>query len=319
MLQLNAKDITIFLAFDNDDTAKETFNWAYSTYHKYFHSMIMLYGNKTLGPGGNRNRILKAVYDETYGVFDYISFMDHDDSLWTIQTLNSLIRPLEEDTKLAAANGSLIEETTAGLVEIGNNHQTWTHGKVFRVLFLKEWDIWFPETTNEDMGFSNLVTSFCHNYQCYLSDAVYLWRNRNTSLTRSNSSYLRESWTGFIETKCICYDKILEKLGAEAARKYLLASLPHIYYLSSSFDEYVKDHLRAKTEFLVAKYVFLCGAEAAITGVDGEDWKQAALANLHSDEAMGLAFSHNPTLPYEEWIHLYTNYKPFLEALNTNA
>lgn len=317
--QVNAENITLFLAFDNDETAEETFNTISSQYKQYLRDIIPLYGDKTLGPGGNRNRILKAVYEEEYGQFDYIAFMDHDDSFWGVSTLKVLLEPLQNDLTLAAANGTLFEQSGDGYIEIGNNHQTWVHGKLFRVDFLKKWDIWFPETTNEDLGFSNLVTQFCNNHQAYLGDVTYLWRDNKTSLTRSNSRYLRESWLGFVETKLICYEQIKEKMGIDRAREYLLASLPHIYYLSASFDEYVEASLRPKIEFLVALYVYNSRALDAILRRDGDYWYNMAIANIKSKEATDLTYGHKQEIPYETWIYTYANYKPFLEVLESNV
>lgn len=317
--QVNAKDITLFLAFDNDETAEKTFDIIFLQYKQYLNNIIPLYGDKTLGPGGNRNRILKVVYEETYGQFDYIAFMDHDDSLWNVITLNTLIAPLDEDGSLVATNGVLYEQKEDGFTEIGNNHQTWIHGKLFRISFLKKWDIWFPETTNEDLGFSNLVTQYSDNHQAYIGDITYLWRNNNFSLTRSNSGYLHESWLGFIETKLICYEEIRVKLNEDKAREFLLASLPHIYYLSASFDEYVMPEFRPKAEFLIARYVNSCRAESAYNGTDGTFWQTMSTINLESQEARGLAFNNTPKLLYQDWIHYYTNYKPFLEAIKLDV
>ena len=317
MLQLGAEKLTIILAFDNDPTEEITREWVETLYKPYFKSIEYISGDVQLGPGGNRNRILDWVYSHD---IDYIMFMDQDDSLWTISTVKNLYEVLFNDNGdkiYCASNGTLIEETKHGLVEIGNNHQTWIHGKLFEVAFLKKWDIWFPKTTNEDLGFSNLVTMYCNDNQAYVPDATYCWRNNNASLSRSNSYYLRESFMGFVETKCWCYEHIRSHMGEDYAKAYALASLPHIYYLSFAFDEKLLEVYHDKARFFVAKFVYYCDAEKALD--ETSPWHKRLYANIDSDEAKDLAYGNKVTQSYEDWIKYYSHYQPFLEAINQNV
>lgn len=317
MLQLNASELTIILSFDNDPTEVATREWVETIYKPYFKSIIYISGAERLGPGGNRNRILEWVYSHP---IDYIAFMDQDDSLWSISTIKNLYEALFDDQGeqlYPAANGTLLEECTAGLIEIGNHHQTWVHGKIFDVAFLKKWDIWFPETTNEDLGFSNLVTMYCNDKQAYVPDAVYCWRNNRSSLSRSDSYYFRESFMGFVETKCWCYEHIEKHMNADCARAYAMASLPHIYYLSFSFDEKLPKEYHEKAKFHIAKFVFFCGAEQALESND--TWHKLLYTNINSDEAKNLAYGNAITQSYEDWIKYYSHYQPFLEAIKPNV
>ena len=317
MLQSGAKEFTIILSFDNDPTEKITREWVDALYKSYFKSIEYISGDKQLGPGGNRNRILEWVYSHN---IDYIMFMDQDDSLWSISTVKNLYDSLMNDQGepiYPAANGTLLEEIDNGFIEIGNNHQTWVHGKLFEVNFLKKWDIWFPETTNEDLGFSNLVTMYCNNKQAYLNDAAYSWRNNKSSLSRSDSYYVRESFMGFVETKCWCYEHILAHLGEEEARAYAIATLPHIYYLSFAFDDKLFKQYHEKAKFYIAKFVHYCKAEEALH--EEGDWHNLLYTNINSDEAKSLLYGCQITQSYEDWIKYYSHYKPFLEAIKLNV
>ena len=318
--QTNVEDISIIMSFDNDPTANATIEYVEKYYRQYLSNIFYIEGNEKLGPGGNRNRILEAVYNESYGKFDYLMFMDQDDSLWSVISISQMYYPFTENSDYAATCGLLLTEYGPGLLDnLKNNHQTWIHGKLFNVNFLKKYNLFFPLSTSEDMAFCNMVTWFSHNNQYYYEEPVYFWRCNINSLTRQMTGYLEEGLNGYIESKYYVLNKIKEVDGLEAAKEYGLNTLPFIYYVSADMVLNSTNKLaKEKGEFFIAKFLYEIEAEKYIHSNDKFHTYMYETLNLETAKEMRGTVEEMP-MSYEDWIQYYSHYKPFLEVINQNA
>jgi len=139
------------------------------------------------GPGIARN----------YGLFlaekmriDSVMFLDSDDML-TPNTVERLSYELNH-TKCDLIVSDIVVEhkySPDNLIE-GPHALTWTHGKIYRMSFLKQNNIHFPDSfkTNEDLAFNLCVyNAIDKEKRKYIPQQLYIWRDNKKSITRNNS------------------------------------------------------------------------------------------------------------------------------------
>lgn len=144
---------------------------------------------KNGGPGMARQYGLEVCYRSN---IDYVIFLDSDDMLMpnTVKKLSYEITRKFDDIVFSAI--SVEQKNNADqIIPPKNNARIWLHGKIFRTKFLQENDIRFEEGLrgNEDICFLIKCLGLTNKVK-YLNDALYLWRDEKSSLTRAQGPAL---------------------------------------------------------------------------------------------------------------------------------
>lgn len=149
---------------------------------------VVLKGKTNEGPGVARQRILEACKT------DYITFCDADDLLATPLFLEHAIKLLDDNRQVAVAAYTFLQLNENGDYIPHEHNDVWVFGRVYRVSFLRKYDIHFPEfRANEDTCFQkqcNLLTDNDNERTVYVKDVAYYWCYNPNSITRiGNSQY----------------------------------------------------------------------------------------------------------------------------------
>lgn len=117
---------------------------------------------------------------------EYITFIDSDDLIFDY-TLKEMVDNIEDNDILTS---TFIEEQKKDGELIGINHeadQTWMHGKLYRVSYLKDNHINFhPYLRFNEDGYFNTIAFALTNKIKVLDKATYLWQNNQASTVRKN-------------------------------------------------------------------------------------------------------------------------------------
>ena len=143
------------------------------------------------GIGVNRQRALDAAKG------DYITSIDSDDLFYHCEVLETYKRNIDAQK----AQGKIVDVLHGQFMEahaetgIRNPHQpmdgAWVHGKAYRVQFLKDNKITFPEYIYyEDGGFNHVVGKLAA-FQVAIPDVMYLWTHTANSIVRSGEYIYR--------------------------------------------------------------------------------------------------------------------------------
>lgn len=142
---------------------------------------------KNGGPGVARQRGI-----DTSKMCDYIMFLDSDDLLMprAIELLYSEAK--KNNTDIIASNFLAEKTGTPGyLYRASQAPITWTHGKIYKISYLRENNIRFKDDLrlNEDSYF-NLVAWNATNSRARVDEITYYWRDNKNSLTRQGEDSL---------------------------------------------------------------------------------------------------------------------------------
>lgn len=136
------------------------------------------------GPGVARQAILDKCDTK------YITFADADDLLATPLFFEHAIRALNNDPHIAVATYTFLQLNEDGSFIPHEHDNIWVFGKVYRVAFLRKYDIRFPDfRANEDTCFNKMCVLLANNEQehiTYFKDVVYYWNYKPDSITRIN-------------------------------------------------------------------------------------------------------------------------------------
>ena len=178
------------------------------------------------GPGLARQAILDSTEAE------YIIFLDADDLL-TPRAVEILTRIIESQ-ELNIVRAAYIKEETGKLgVIIPQNSSSITHfhGKIYRVSYLKEKNIYFLPTLqwNEDSYF-NLVAWNSTDKRGEVVEPMCIWRENASSLTRNKGekAFFVMSYDQYIYSQVEGLKKIQE-INGEVSDKLITATLILLY------------------------------------------------------------------------------------------
>lgn len=205
--QTKKRFITIVVDDNSEKNLKEVVD-------KYINKLHIVYLKQpaNLGPGAARNRGLRWCIDHN---IELIMFLDSDDLLFpkAVERLSKEISITNSDIIISEIQGET-KDKNIGLVP--NTETVWTHGKIYRVSFLKQNNIFFPELrTNEDVGF-NIVAFYnaLHNKKVsFIEEQHYLWRHSENSITRNRENQEKliiQLSKDFLKTIYFSYKKFLE-------------------------------------------------------------------------------------------------------------
>lgn len=116
----------------------------------------------------------------------YLIFIDADDIFYDCNAIKTLYDAITSK-KLDLVVTSFYEEIEGKHLFRGNNF-VWTHGKIYKRVFLKKKNIKFNNTRyNEDVAFNQLI--MYNSPKCeYVDKITYIWKNNSNSITRENDS-----------------------------------------------------------------------------------------------------------------------------------
>jgi glycosyltransferase involved in cell wall biosynthesis len=140
------------------------------------------------GPGVARQTGLDFIHDRN---IDFVMFLDSDDMLYpnAVDRLSYEINIGMKDFISSAIWGEQ-NKSTGYLLNADN--RTWLHGKIFRVKYLYDNNIVFPNIrTNEDLAF-NLKAILNSSNGGYIDEVLYLFRDEKRSITRDWSTGIVE-------------------------------------------------------------------------------------------------------------------------------
>lgn len=178
MAQTKSQFITTIV----DDNSKEDLSGIIKTFSDFLSiQYIKLPENR--GPGHARQ-----VGVDSVPMCDYVMFLDSDDLLYP-RAVEILYREAKRSSADIIYSDILHESRGDGerVLDLGEN-TTWLHGKIYRMDFLRKFDIRFPEEflLNED-SYYNLVCYFLSENRKNIPEVTYIWRNNPKSITRTKS------------------------------------------------------------------------------------------------------------------------------------
>ena len=119
---------------------------------------------------------------------DYVMFLDSDDML-TPRAIEILYREAKRNNADVISSTFIAEEKNNPGIQLNvfKTPVTWCHGKIYRLEYLRENNIRFPNEfrLNEDSYF-NLVAVNCAKRPGKVDECTYIWRDNQKSLTRDN-------------------------------------------------------------------------------------------------------------------------------------
>ena len=146
---------------------------------------VVIKGKTNAGPGVARQKILEQCNT------DYITFADADDLLATPLFFEHAIKVLDEKPSISVAAYTFLQLNEDGSFIPHERNNVWVFGRVYRVAFLRRYNIHFPEfRANEDTCFNKqceLLTDNPNEQTVYFKDVAYYWTYKADSITRINN------------------------------------------------------------------------------------------------------------------------------------
>lgn len=182
--------------------------------------------NEHGGPGAARQHILDTTE------CDYIMFLDSDDMLMP-QAVQVLFKAIRQNDSDIIRSGFVKEELNQSDIVMASDipSVTWTHGKIYKVSYLRDNDIRFLSElkTDEDANFNLIAWNGTEN-KGQITDITYYWRHNKDSITRilDRQAYFKTTYSYYIigQVKAL---KKLYKLRPGVINNVLIVTLPNIY------------------------------------------------------------------------------------------
>lgn len=183
---------------------------------------------------------------------EYFMFLDADDAFASPFS----VKVLYDNALLKNANVIISDfiEQREGLNFISHNYNnTWMHGKMFKTSFIKDNNIRFNESReNEDSAFFAIILSLTSNVEA-LSYTTYFWKNNKKSSTRICD--YEEKYINIFVQNGIYATTEMRKL--HASDKNIARSI--FIYLTSMYGYYLKFIYSGKSSLYIQNYIKECG------------------------------------------------------------
>lgn len=163
---------------------------------------------------------------------DYCMFLDVDDMLYP-----RAVEVLYHEAKLKNADiisSSFMAEqnhSPALFMDVENTPVTWTHGKIYKLDYLRKNNIRFLDELrlNEDSYF-NLVAINSTQNKFKIRETTYLWRDNPNSLTRdkSDGTFFMRSWEQYVYSQVMGLLNI-ERITGSVPPALMAATLNNMY------------------------------------------------------------------------------------------
>ena len=221
------KMFMVTIVQDHDD---EDYSDIIKEYYRRGLKIWLIQTPENVGPG----RARQYGIDKT-NMCDYCMFLDADDML-----LPRAVEVLYHEAKLQDADlissSFMVEQLhkPALFMDVENTPVTWTHGKIYKLDYLRKNNIRFLDELrlNEDSYF-NLVAVNSTDKKFKVKEITYLWRDNPKSLTRdrTSSTFFERSWEQYIYSQVhglIDIERITGKVGPNLVAATLNNMYNHI-------------------------------------------------------------------------------------------
>lgn len=242
-IQTKKRFITIVV----DDASEEDIYSITKKYSKLLH-IIYLRQESNAGPGKARARGLQWCFDNN---IELVTFLDSDDLLLpkAIERLSKEINVTGSDIITSEIQG---EDKFGFSWTIDDNETTWNHGKIYRVSFLKQIGLNFPDIKmNEDVAFNTVAFYAAKTKKTVakIAEQHYLWKWEENSMTRlsNKKEVICKSARGFIEAIKFCVEKFQDlNLDLEMLFPKVCGMYVFVQYLKKydEYDEFTKKSVK---------------------------------------------------------------------------
>lgn len=153
------------------------------------------------GPGVARQAAIDA---DTNNMFDYVTFLDSDDMFYP-RAVEVLYHEAKSNLADLVFSDFVIEREHKPPVFIKSDTIPcqWLHGKAYRVQYLKDIGLRFPNLRTDEDSYFNLVAHNCTKKKFYVKEDTYLWRDNKNSITRSeeDQEFFKKDYINYIWTQ----------------------------------------------------------------------------------------------------------------------
>lgn len=286
------KNFIVCLSIDGDE---DDYSDIIETYRGRGLHIRVINAKENGGPGVARQRVLDTTQ------CDYIMFLDSDD-MFMPRTVHILYTQAKSGDYDIIRSSFIREEKNKQDLYLPQNAATitWFHGKIYKVKYLKDNDIRFhPDLRTDEDAYFNLVAWNSTNKRGELSEATYVWRHNDNSITRAKSTrqYFMETYMYYIGSQVYGLKKLAE-LNEEMNGSLVTQTLIHIY----SYYMHARFYQMDETDMI-----------NLISTLKEEDWLQAYLdeganwidivKNLHA----GDIYDQEYVVFYEEPFNIWAN------------
>lgn len=163
---------------------------------------------------------------------DYCMFLDTDDMLYP-RAVDLLYREakLKDADVITSSFVAEQKHNTAIYMDAENSPVTWTHGKIYKLEYLRKNNIRFLDELrlNEDSYF-NLVAINSTKKKFKIKEMTYLWRDNPKSLTRdkTDSTFFIRSWEQYLYSQ-VQGLKDIERVTGSINHSLVAATLNNMY------------------------------------------------------------------------------------------
>lgn len=177
---------------------------------------------------------------------DYIAFLDSDDVLMPYSV--EVWRKMAENNKDIDVFHSYFYEQKNDEILLHQNGFTWCHGKLYKVNFIKKWDIRNnPEVKLADDSYFNSIC-FELGKMNVIQLPMYFWIDNKNSITRSGKETFQYKIYDFVHAMKLSVmfvkDKGIEKIN------HITNTINNIELCVSMFDEKTKAEYEQLKQFL---------------------------------------------------------------------
>lgn len=224
---LVAQTKTMFIVTIVQDCDGEDYSDIIKEYDRRGLHIQLLSTKENGGPG-----VARQVGIDNTKMCDYIMFMDSDDMLMP-NAVETLYTEAKRNRVDILSSDFIAERNNISNVQLhaGKTPVTWTHGKIYRIDYLKNNNIRFRNDMrlNEDAYF-NLVAVNCTDNKKTIAETTYLWRDNQNSLTRmeGHDGFFEKSWEGYVYGQVLALKKILE-IRKDISLYLVAATMINIY------------------------------------------------------------------------------------------
>ena len=178
-LQTKKRFITVVV----DDASQEDLTPVINNFKDELH-LVYLKQEQNGGPGLARKRGLEWCFDHN---IELVMFLDSDDLLLpkAVERLSKEINVTNSDIIVSKIQS---EDKLHFPISIVDSQAVWTHGKIYRVSYLRNIGLNFIGLrTNEDLAFNTAAIFIAteKNTIKFIDEELYLWRYDSNSITRS--------------------------------------------------------------------------------------------------------------------------------------
>lgn len=178
-LQTKKRFITVVV----DDASQEDLTPVVNDFKDELH-LVYLKQEQNGGPGLARKRGLEWCFDHN---IELVMFLDSDDLLLpkAVERLSKEINVTNSDIIVSKIQS---EDKLHFPISIVDSQAVWTHGKIYRVSYLRNIGLNFIGLrTNEDLAFNTAAIFIAteKNTIKFIDEELYLWRYDSNSITRS--------------------------------------------------------------------------------------------------------------------------------------